>query len=329
MRDARDVLAVLLGLSVFAWVAEAPAQQAGKIARVGWVDASYDSKTLPRPGQLGGLVAGLRERGWVEGKNLVMDVRIGDGNKAAEFAIDLVRNKTDVIFVSGPMVRGVSARAGPTPIVFGITGDPVEMKFVATLARPGGNLTGLTSLALDLEAKRLELLKEIAPQIKRVAVLANVLHPGFNSQLKAAQVAAQQLGLSLQIVPVRAPADFDAAFEAMTRERAEAIVAFPDGLIHRQAKMIAEYAVRSRIPSISGWLYFVEAGNLVSYGPSEYEFYRRAAAYVDRILRGARPADLPVELPTRFELMVNKTTAKALGLALPSSVLVRAEKIVE
>jgi len=329
MRQTRKFQTTLMCVLLLAAVPVAQSQQTDKTARVGWVDVSYDLKTAPRPEQLDGLVAGLRERGWVQGKNLVMEVRIGDSGKAADFGAELVRNKTDVIFVSGPMVRGVMARAGATPIVFGITGDPVEMGFVATLARPGGNLTGLTSLALELEGKRLEFLKEIAPRITRVAVLANGLHPGFNSQLKATQAAARQLGLSLQVVAVREPGEFEAAFEAMTRGRAQAIVAFPDGLIHRQAKVIAEYAMRRRIPSIGGWLYFVEAGNLMSYGPSEYEFYRRTAAYVDRILRGAKPADLPVELPTRFELMVNKATAKALGLSLPSSVLVRAEKVVE
>ncbi len=330
MRNTRRILlASLLSFSILPLAPAALAQQLGKTARVGWVDASYDSKISPRPGQLDGFMAGLRELGWVEGKNLVMDVRVGDGNKAGEFATDLVRNKADVIFAAGPMIRGVMARAGATPIVFGMTGDPVEIKLVATLAHPGGNLTGITSLALEFEGKRLELLKEIAPRITRVAVLANDQHPGYGSQLAAAQAAAKVLGLSLQLVPVRAPGDFDAAFEAMTREGAEAILTFPDGLIHRQAKLIAEFAARRRIPSIGGWLYFIEAGNLMSYGPSEYEFYRRAAAFVDRILRGARPAELPVELPTRFELMVNNATAKTLGLTLPTSILARAEKVVE
>jgi putative ABC transport system substrate-binding protein len=187
----------------------------------------------------------------------------------------------------------------------------------------------LTSLALEFEGKRLELLKEIAPRITRVAVLFNERHPGAGPQSAAAQAAAKQLGLSLQLVPVRAPADFDAAFEAMTREGAEAILTFPDGLIHRQAKVIAEFAGRRRIPSIGGWSIFVEAGNLLSYGPNEREFYRRAAAYVDRILRGAKPADLPVELPTRFELIVNQVTARALGLTMPRSILVRADRVIE
>lgn len=329
MSCTRDLLVSLLGSSILALAPAAEAQQAGKSARVGWVDASYDAKPTPRPGQLQGLVAGLRELGWVEGKNLVMDVRVGDGSKAAEFATELVRNKADVIFVAGPMARGVMSQAGATPIVFGMTGDPVEMKFVVSLARPGGNFTGLTSLALEFEGKRLELLKEIVPRITRVAVLANSQHPGYSAQLNAAQAAAKKLGLSLQIVPVQAPGDFDAAFEVMTREGAEAIHTFPDGLIHRQARLIAEYGLRRRIPTIGGWLYFVEVGNLLSFGPSEYEFYRRAASYVDRILRGAKPADLPIELPTRYELMVNKATANALGLALPASILLRAEKVIE
>jgi len=329
MRNTRDLLVTLLSCSILVLAPAALAQQTDKIARVGWVDVSYDSKATPRADQLDGFRAGLRERGWVEGKNLVLDFRVGDGSKAGEFAIELVRNKSDVIFASGPMVRGVMAQAGATPIVFGMTGDPVEAKLVATLARPGGNLTGLTSLALEFEGKRLELLKEMAPRITRVAVLANERHPGYGSQLRAAQTAAKQLGLSLQLVPVRAPGDFDAAFEAMTREGAEAILTFPDGLIHRQAKLIAEFAGRRRIPSIGGWSIFVEAGNLLSFGPNEREFYRRAVAYIDRILRGAKPADLPVELPTRFELIVNQATAKALGMTIPPSIRVRADRMIE
>lgn len=329
MRGTFFLLAVLLGSANLATAPHVLGQQPGRMAKVGWVDVSYDAKASPRPNQLQGFVAGLSELGWVQGKNLVLDVRIGDGSKAAEYASELARLNTDVVFASGPMLRGVRAQVGTMPIVFGMTGDPVEMNFIATLARPGGNLTGLTALALEFEGKRLELLKEISPRIKRVAVLANEMHPGYGAQLMAAEMAAKQLQLSLQILPVKSPGDFDAAFEAMTREGAEAIHTFPDGLIHRQARLISEYAARRRMPTIGGWPYFVEAGNLISYGPSEYEFYRRAAAYVDRILRGAKPADLPVELPTKYELIVNKSTAKALGLTLPNSLLLRADRIFE
>jgi putative ABC transport system substrate-binding protein len=275
------------------------------------------------------LRAGLRQWGWIEGKNMVLDVRSGDRGNAAAIAKEFVASKTDVIFADGAMVNGLKSNSGETPIVFTMSGDPVEAKWVATFARPGGTVTGMTSLALELEAKRLELLKAIRPAIARVAVLANELHPGYQSQLKAAQTPAQQLGLTLQTVPVRAAKDFEAAFGAMAQGGAEAVLVFSDTLVSHFAKAIAEFSIRRRIPSISAWSSFVEAGNLMSYGPNEREFFHRAASYIDRILRGAKPADLPIELPTRFDLTISQKTARTLGLTIPRSILLRAERIIE
>jgi putative ABC transport system substrate-binding protein len=309
----------------------AAAQQAGKTARVGWVTFSPGSEAGPRTSALDGFRDGLRERGWIEGKNIVLDVRTGDRGDAAAIAKEFVGNKTDVIFADGAMVNGLKSQAGETPIVFTMSGDPLEAKWVATLARPGGNVTGLSSLHLELEAKRLELLKEIRPGLARVAVLANERHPGYQAQLKAAQTAAQQLGLTLQLVPVRTAGDFEQAFGAMAKGGAEAILVFSDSLVnfHANATAIAEFAERRRIASVSAWPSFVEAGNLLTYGPNEREFFQRAAAYIDRILRGAKPADLPVEFPTRLMLTVNRKAARALGLTIPQSVLVRADRVIE
>lgn len=305
------------------------AQAQARIARIGWIDVGYDAKPMPRQDPLEGFRAGLRERGWIEGKNLVLEFRLGEVGRAAALTSDLLRIGTDVLFVGGPMFQTVREHAGATPIVFSMSGDPVEAKWVATLARPGGNVTGMTSMALDLEAKRLELLKEISPRIRRVAVLGNERHPGFKSQVQASEVAAKQLGITLLVVPLRTAEDFEAAFAAIVRERAEALHTFQDGLVHRHAKLIAEFAIRHRLPSVGGWMLFIESGGLLSYGPNERDYYRHVAGYIDRILRGANPGDLPVELPTRFELMLNRATAKSLGLTLPQSILLRAERLVE
>jgi putative ABC transport system substrate-binding protein len=242
----------------------------------------------------------------------------------------LVRLKVDVIVTQGPAVLGARAMTGSIPVVFGFSGDPVEAKLVESLGRPGGNLTGLSLLALELVGKRLELLKEALPGLTRVAILANPSHPGEQAELKASQTAASRLGLTVQYLPVRAVSDFDAAFDAIARERAEAIVAFPDALMMRQAKAIAAFAAKRRIPAVSGWAQFVVDGNLMTYGPNLEESYRYIAThYVDRILRGAKPADLPVEQPTKFELVINLKTAKALGLTIPQSILLRVDEVIE
>jgi putative tryptophan/tyrosine transport system substrate-binding protein len=303
------------------------AQQGGKVVRVGW--ASFNPAGTPRANQLDGFRAALRAYGWVEGKTIVIDARAGDRGDASAMAKAFLANKIDVIVATGPMVGGVRAQAGATPVVFVMTGDPVEMKWAATLAHPGGNLTGLSALALELESKRLELLKELKPGMTRVAVLANSRHPGYKSQLNAAQDAAKRLGLTLHSVPVVVPADFETAFSAVTQGGVEAIISFPDGLVEQQAQAIARYATRRRIPSMGGFSSFVEDGNLMSYGPVERDFYGRAAYFVDRIARGAKPADLPVELPTTFELVINMKAAKGIGIRIPQSILVRADKVIE
>ncbi len=303
----------------------ADAQQPGRTARVGWIALSPG----PTPAQREAFLRGMRERGWTEGQNFAIDDRWGERDRARELAAELIRLKVDVIVTQGPMVFGARAEAGSVPVVFGFSGDPVEAKLVISLARPGGNLTGVTFLSLELVGKRLELLKEALPRLSRVAILANPEHPGERAELRESEVAAGQLGLKVQYVPVRTVGDFDAAFKAMERERAEAILAFPDLLVMRQAKAIAAFAAKRRIPAVSGWPEFAVAGNLMTYGPKLEESYRNIANYVDKILKGAKPADLPVEQPTRFEMVVNMRTAKALGLTLPPSIMVRADQVIE
>jgi len=306
----------------------AGAQQPGKTARVGWVAGHPGA--LPTVSSLEAFRSGMRDRGWVDGKNLIIEARWGDRDHARELAAELVRSNVNVLVAQGPMVWGVRAEAGSTPVVFAFSGDPVEAKLVTSLARPGGTVTGLTLLAFELVGKRLEILKEAFPGLVRIAILANVAHPGEQTELRASQAAARKLGLTVQYVPVRTARDFDAAFDAIVRERAEAIVAFPDALMMNQAKSIAEFAARHGIPTISGWPEFTVAGNLLSYGPHLEESWRTViAGYVDRILRGTPPGDLPVEQPTKFELVINLKTARALGLTIPPSLLLRADHVIE
>jgi putative ABC transport system substrate-binding protein len=272
----------------------------------------------------------MRDLGYVEGQNLEIGARWADGglDRVADLTADLVRLKADVIVTQGPVVSLVKRAAGTIPIVFGFSGDPVEAGVVTSLSRPGGNLTGMTFLSIELAGKRLELLKEIAPGISRVAVLANPQHPGERREWQASQAAAHKLGVKLQYFQVRAAADFDNAFGKIVAERFGAIDAFPDALVMLQRTSIATFAVKQRIPAISGWRDFAVDGNLLTYGPNLWDSFRRLGTYVDRILKGAKPADLPVEQPTKLELVVNLKTAKALGLTIPQSVLVRADEVI-
>jgi putative tryptophan/tyrosine transport system substrate-binding protein len=315
---ARTTLALLVA------PVAAPAQ-AGKTAKLGWIALSPG----PTPGQAQVLRSGLRERGWTEGQNLVIETRWGDRDRARELAAELVRLKVDAIVTQGPMVYAAKAETQSIPVVFGFSGDPVEAKLVTSIARPGGNLTGVSFLSLELVGKRLELLREMLPRLTRVAILANPEHPGEPAELRESELAAARLGVKVQYLPVRRATDFDDAFREIERKGADAIVAFPDLVIMGQSKTIAEFATRRRIPTVSGWGAFAAAGNLMTYGPNLDEAYRLIAVYVDRILRGANPADLPVERPTRFELVINLRTAKTLGLTIPPSVLARADAVIE
>ncbi|MGH6892920.1 MAG: ABC transporter substrate-binding protein, partial [Dongiaceae bacterium] len=263
------------------------------------------------------------------GENLLIETRSGAPANAGELAAELLRSNVEIIVAPGGMVFGARKVAGETPLVFGINGDPVQAKLVASYSRPGGNLTGITALSDVLSGKRLELLREAAPGTTQFAALANQGHPGVEVEFEATQTAARRLGISVKWLPVYKVADFDAAFDAIAREGSGALVAIPDALINNQAKAVAEFAVSRRIPTMSGWAEFVEAGNLLSYGPSLRGWYRHMSVYADKLLRGAKPADLPVEQPTVFEFVVNLRTAKALGLKVPQSILLRADRVIE
>jgi putative ABC transport system substrate-binding protein len=275
---------------------------------------------------------GMRELGYVEGRNYVLDIRWTQGNspeESAKLTADLLRSKVDVFVAQGAAVAGVKEAAGSVPVVFGFSGDPVAAGLVASLARPGGNLTGMTLLAVDLAGKRVELLRQAAPRVARVAILTNPLHAGEEDELRESQKAAQRLGLVLQPFHVRSEPEVATALEAMPRERIDVIVALSSFAIMTGRHAIAEFAIKQRIPTVSGWEDFAVAGNLISYGPDLQHVWRRIPVYVEKILKGARPADLPVEQPTKVRLVINLRTAHALGLAMPNSLVVRADRLIE
>ena len=317
------VVALLLG-SI-----DARAQPAGRIARVGWLGWIGGVGSSPSTLPLETLRAGLRERGWIEGRNLVLEMRTGDSSRSRELTTQLVAAKVDVIVAQGPMIFGARTVSGSTPLVFTINGDPVEANLVGSLSHPGGSITGITALAPDLTGKRLALLKECVPSLERVAAIGNQSHPGVQTELREAQAAAQRLGLTVRFYPVRSVDDFGAALEAIAQDGAQAIVAFPDNLINHQARVLGDFAARQRIPVASGWKEFAQAGNLISYGPEVGDFYRRAAFQVDRLLKGARPADLPVEQPTAFELVINLKAARDAGITVPPLLAGRADVVLK
>ena len=298
------------------------------------------TETVPRvgvfanPSLAAALRAGLTVLGYREGQNIVLDIRdirgARDLAQVRATARELVDAKVRVIVVGGTEnVTAVREVAGTIPIVMTAVGDPIGQGLIASFARPGGNVTGVSNVGVNLEGKRLELLKEAAPRVKKLAVLWNPEQPAHPGMLDALDAAAQTLGIVVQRVAVRSAADVESVFAAVTREHASGITML-GSLIHTRAlRTIADFALRSKLPSVAWTEEFVRAGGLLAYGPSGEEQYRRAAAYVDRILKGARPAELPVEQPTTLRLTINRKTATALGLTVPQSLLVRADEIVE
>lgn len=318
------IIAVCLLLGVFL-LTDAEAQQPGKIPQIGFLSSASVTSSAP---SAEAFREGLRGLGYVEGKNIIIEYRYAEGRRERlpGLAADLVRLNVDIIVTGGrPSTRAAQQATSTIPIVMAASGNPIGNRFVASLARPGGNITGLTTIRGDLTGKRLELLQEAVSKISRVAVLWG---PPAASNLKMAEVAARTLGLELQSLEVRSPEDLDGAFRAAIKERAQALVALRNPIIINQLMRIADLAIKSRLPTIYDDKGFVEAGGLMSYGVHFPDLYRRAATYVDRILKGAKPADLPVEQPKKFELVINLKTAKQIGLTIPPNVLARADKVI-
>ena len=329
MRRIGLVLAVSL---MVAPLAAAQAQQPPRIARVGWM--SLATPTAPAL-NLDVFRQGLRDLGYVEGQNLILEPRYTGGKNELlpELIADLERVGVDVI-VAGPFAALRVAKQTTTriPIVMTPSADPVVAGIVQSLARPGGNVTGITEMAPQLTPKRLQLLKDIVPTLSRVAILwqpGSLSEEALKQMLQETQATARSLGVQLQVVEAKDVGDFDAAFSAMVKERAEAVIVLVNPMFNVQRRHIIERAANHRLPAIYEWKEFVGSGGLISHGADVQDIYRRAAGFVDKILKGAKPADLPVEGPTRFDLAVNLKTAKALGLAIPQSVLLRADQVIE
>jgi len=305
------------------------AQQSGKVYRVGFLAAGSGSDNQT---YLNAFRQGLGKLGYVEGRNIAIEYRWGEGKyeRLPKLAAELVHLKMDVIVAANaPAAQAAKEATKEIPIVITVLLDPSAAGLVATLARPGGNITGLSMLAPEIVGKQLELLKEIVPKISRVAVLGNPANPGTAPQLQEAKGAAQALGLRLQLVEARGPSEIDQAFAAVIRERAEAVLVLVDAMLGSHRERIVNLAAKSRLPVMSGLTRHAEAGDLVAYGANRVDVYQRAAIYVDKILKGAKPADLPIEQPTKFELVINLKTAKALGLTIPQSVRQRADRVIE
>jgi len=321
-------LAVILSL-ILAPLA-AGAQQAAKVPRIGFLSAATSGVSSP---VLDAFRQGLRELGWVEGQNIVVDYRFTDrSDRLPDLAAELVQLKVDIIVAEA--TQGVAAAKNATetiPIVM-ISGsaDPVGLGFIASLARPGGNVTGLSySVGPEIVGKGLELLKEIVPKVRRVAILSNPASPVQPLFIREVKGAARSLGVQLQLLEVRGPNEFEGAFAAMATERVGALLVVADAVFIFHRTRLADLAARSRLPAAYGTRASVEAGGLISYGPSVRDLFRRSATYVDKILNGAKPGDLPVEQPTKFELVINLKTAKALGLTIPQTILLQADQVIQ
>ena len=329
MRFTVVKLAVAFTLALFAIPPTLEAQQAVKAYRIGMLE------TIAAPLNSANLQAfrmGLRTLGYVEGGNLVIEYRSADGKteRFPALAAELVRQRVDLIVTRGtPAVIAAKKATGVIPIVMAVSGDPVGTGVVSSLARPGGNVTGLSSVITELAGKRLELFREALPALSRVALLYNPTNPAATNDWKEAEAAARALGLQSFSFEVRKAEDFRPAFETARKQRADVMVVIMDGLVQNHQGEVVDLARRNRLPDIYASREFPEAGGLMSYGVSYPDLYRRAASYVDKILKGAKPADLPIEQPTKFELVVNLRTAGALGLTIPPSLLLRADQIIE
>jgi ABC-type uncharacterized transport system substrate-binding protein len=323
----RRELITLVGGAAAAWPLAVGAQQAGKLPTIGVLGAA-----TPATWNLftAAFVRRLRELGWIEGRTIAIEYRWAEGRseRFAEIAAEFVRLKVDVIVTAGGAVLAAKQATSLIPIVFAVAADPVGGGLVASLVRPGGNVTGLSTQFTDLAGKRLELLREIVPNLRRLAIMANTGYPAAVLEMAEVQATARTLGLEVATLEIRRAEDIAPAFEAL-KGRAEALYVCAESLVTTNRVRINTLALAARLPQMHGVREYVEVGGLMSYGPNVPDLWRRAADYVDKILRGAKPGDLPVEQPTKFDFIINLTTAKALGLEVSPSLLARADEVIE
>jgi putative ABC transport system substrate-binding protein len=323
----RRALLLAVGLAWLGGLSAAAAQDASRTARIGWIS----TVRLEKDQRLDALRAGLAQHGWIEGRNYILLERNADGtlDRIPALASELLKENPDVIVTQGPAIHSVQTVVKNVPVIYGFSGDPVVAGYAESLARPRGNLTGVSFMAIELNGKRLDMLREIMPRLGHVAIIANPTHAGDHLEFADSQAAAQRLGIRLQYWPVRSAAELDAAFAGMAADPPEAIVAFPDAVIMELRARIIGFGLDRRIPAISGWSAFAQSGGLFTYGPKLTESYRRLAYYVDRVLRGAKTTDLPIERPSVVELVINLKTAQALGIDVPPTILARADEVIE
>ncbi|PYK49285.1 MAG: ABC transporter substrate-binding protein [Verrucomicrobia bacterium] len=327
VRKTFALFLIVVVLDIGAAIAEA--QQPGKVPRIGFLASASPSVVS---GRIEAFQQGLRELGYVEGKNIVIESRYAEGklDRLPALVAELVRLKVEILVSAGPIPTRAAKEATVTiPIVMTQDTDPVGNGFVARLARPGGNITGLSTLAPELSGKRLELLKEIIPKLSRVAVFGTSTMPGHAQSLREIELAAGAFKVQVQHLDVLGPKDIEIAFRAASKERSDAVLTLNSPILNSHRPQLAELAVRNRLPAMYARRESVEDGGLVFYGVSLLDLDRRAATYVDKILKGAKPADLPVEQPTKFELVINLKTANQIGVKIPESVLFRADKVIK
>jgi putative ABC transport system substrate-binding protein len=325
----KKAVAILVATIILTFAFGVAAQQPTKIPPIGYLTTPSLSANAAR---IEAFQQGLRELGYVEGKNIVIEWRSAEGklDRVPALAAELVRLKVDLIVTGGPQSTRAAKEATITiPIVMAFDNDPVGNGFVASLARPGGNITGLSTLYPEISGKQLELLKEIVPRLSRLAVLGNSTHPGNAQALKETELAAGALAVQLQYLDVRDPKDIETAFRAASKGRADAVLVLENAVLTSHRKQLIELAVKSRLPAIYPQTEYTEAGGLIYYGTNTPDLFRRAAIYVDKILKGAKPADLPVEQPKKFEFIINLKAAKQIGLTIPPNVLARADKVIK
>jgi putative tryptophan/tyrosine transport system substrate-binding protein len=336
----REFIALVGG--AFAWPIALKAQQPGKIYRLGLFSAG-SRRIAPNPGVSRQIlrsslapsavfIGALRDLGWIEGKNIIVEARYAEDQleRLPELAAELVRLNVDVIVTVGTLAPLAAKRATTTiPIVLINAGDPVGSGLVASLAQPGGNITGQSAMVPELGGKRLEIIREVLPDVSRVAVLWNALNPYCALVFRETEAAAQRLSIHVESLEVRGPQDFDRVLRGSIAKHARAIITVEDPLTFGQREQIAEFLLKSGLPGIFGLREYVVSGGLLSYGASQPELFRRAAGYVDKILKGAKPSELPIEQPTKFELIINLKTARALGITIPPVLLARADEVIE
>ena len=304
------------------------AQNNARTLKIGWLTAQQEASLTP---YLAAMRQGFSELGYVEGQNLFINYRFGNDQltRVPELAAELVNSGVELIVAQGAAVSQIAKQSLPIPIVYIFSGDPTAAGFADSLSRPRGNMTGVTMMAAELNSKRLEILRDIVPGLRRVAIIANPEHHGVNLERANSEETGQRLGIEIRYYPTPSLAQLDAALAATKDDPVQAISIFSDGFAVQNRKVIFDYAAEQRIPVIAGWSIFARSGAICSYGPLQSEQYRRLAAYVDRITKGAKPSELPIQQPSKFETVVNLRTAKALGLSIPPALLASADDIIE